>query len=358
MEKNCATHGNRALEFVCLAPRCTRNTAACILCLKHGHAGCEVEYVLHASELGRLSVARTGLNVPEIVAHHFQTQVARNSEATAQAFKDLKARTLKTLEFSSYHHEDVLYLNNIDRLKQNYKVFVHKDGDIVFTPKMQADMGGAGAMIRNYKEKVNAAVSALVRDLAELEVDRVHQLIDRRLFIGSASYRLDFDNAREMIRVTGSETEGKHRLLVYPVPLTKTAVKFSVSLIDKNKEVNLEDKFVTVGLLSDKTLSQLRKQDGEFALASFEGTFYVSTVADTNFKVVERLPDDAKRSYLCPGHSAVLMFSKKMSGQVKCELTDFSSFRLEKSFVAAGEYYLFVGSVGEGVEVEISQNFV
>lgn len=358
MEKICENHANRIIEYACLSPGCNNPRSLCILCVKHNHSSCDPNYLIYADDIGKLKLIRSSLNVPEIVAHNFTQQIAKNKETIIRAFRQLKERTLKTLEFSSYDHEDVLYLNNIDKLKQNYKVSIHKDGDIIFTPKLQTDKINTYIMVRAYKENINAAVNGLIKELSMIEVDRVHQIIEPRHFIGHKLLKLTYNSENETITIRDSDADKiVNKLLIYSIPLTKTAINISVKRLDDTAEIKPDNKFVTVGIISHKTFESYRKNTSDYILKNLDALSYVTSLDEKNFVAVTSPNYTMKHNYISPGHSAVFMFTKYMNSDSKCELTDFNEFLLEKTVASNTGYYFFIGMPNSDIEIELSQNF-
>ena len=358
MEKLCAIHNDRLIEYACLAPGCSKNKPLCILCLKHDHTKCDYNYIVHSEDFNKLKIVKTPLNITEIANFHFKTKADSNKEIIATAFRQLKERTLKKLEFQSYDHEDILFLNNIDKLKQNYNINIQEGGNIVFTPKVQSDNSNVGETVRAYKKNINSAIEKLIKDIAAIKIDRVHQFITPRNFIGHKLLSIIYNDEIETITTrNNSDDQTTKKILIYSIPLTKTAVKLNVRSIDNSGDHDLESEFVSVGVMNQKTLNKYRKKNVDYIIQKYDELMYINSPSHNNFNMVEPIDKTFKRNYLCPGHSAIFMFKKSMSGNSVVELTDYMNYHLEKTMPSDQDYYLYIGLLNNNIEVEMTQDF-
>lgn len=347
MEKRCEVHPKHRREFLCFNIGCARKGLNCILCLKKQHNRCKEEFITTADSIQNVKAKLDREEIEELLNKNLPVEDTETENMISAGFNDLKERTMTDLNFSSYENEDIIFLNEIAKLKKNYTISIEDSGDIVFNPKIKNKKFDTKSKVRAYKTKLVSFVHNFIDQINEVRVDCCYEEIFPSLFKFNDGVKMEVKDNKTVFTSKNPKTN-QNDTIIYQKPLSNSVFKMRlISTGEKEPE-----KFsIEVGVITSGEYQRIMK-DVSFINKKINTSYCVKPGTYNNLTVIKS--DSSKNNkYLRLNE---FFFAKSIcsidSGPI-ISFFDFDRFLLKKNFTNRENNYLYI-RFGEGeIGVEI-----
>ena len=135
-KKYCSKHNGREQLFVCFDPRCSKDIACCVLCVKNNHTLCNDDFIIQRSAIAeRVFVTKTDSSDMDSFKNQIR-EILEEARATMnKKFDKYLSQTIDFLGSESVEISADMDLEILQGLKRNQNITVKDDDTIEISPK-------------------------------------------------------------------------------------------------------------------------------------------------------------------------------------------------------------------------------
>ena len=352
MESHCEEHNKHVKEFLCFNVGCFSKKLLCILCLKEKHSNCKPEYIVSLDQVRNSDSNLTKEQIGSVVSQHMSEKSTEVKEAVVTGFKGLKEKIQQELTFSSYENEDVLYLNGIKKLKENYTISFDGKGEILFNPKIKNDKVNTEVLVRTFKSKLNNLLHTFIKQVDELKIDNNYDEVFPTLLKYDKGIELKEKDGKFILTPKPND-DTKNRTVVFQKRLTNFVLRLKPFQVTDKKIDNYFK--IEIGVMNGKEYNaMLDKERLTYESNSFTPYITSKAVKNLNTKFYRRKESSL---YMELDNPFFFQFKNSVDFGQSVSFSDFDNYELNKVLSNKDEYYFYVRFLDDLVGIEIDQNF-
>lgn len=239
----CETHPNKSVQFVCLDPRCSKPTRACVICIKNDHNKCKDDYILLSREIeDKVDLIKPSTNNKQLVQKLNEILELKFYELnkTLNNKKQVFIQSLKADQDVS----GLIAPGVLENVKKNYKVEYDQAGDrILISSKFDVENDVLEQSYKSFEKNVEKKVLNFIKDFEKLKFS-VKGKLNADDWIKHKNIEIEDDSNGLLFKRGTEDSSFNYFVALYTIPLD-VPCKYKITI----QSIYESDRFLDFGIM-------------------------------------------------------------------------------------------------------------